>query len=186
MANEGADAKATCAPKYKNDVYISFRGGDTRQGIVSHLLDALRREGLIVYTDEELLRVGDAIGPSLIKAIENSRISIVILSENYASSKWCLHELEKILECRKMNNQLVCPIFYNVDPSDVKHQRGIYGEPMARHEWRFGSDSEEVQKWRSALTEVTDLSGWHFKSGYVYTFFLSTSFSSSTSILNAY
>ena len=90
------------------------------------------------------------------------------LSESYASSSFCLDELVKIVDCMKSKNLLVCPIFFHVDPSDVRHQRNSYGKAFASHENRFGKDSEKLQKWRSALFEVTNLSGWHFQSdGYV-------------------
>jgi len=48
-------------------------------------------------------------------------LSIIVFSENYASSAWCLDELGKIIECRK-NNRSMVPIFYKVDPSEVCKQ----------------------------------------------------------------
>jgi hypothetical protein len=57
-------------------------------------------------------------------AIQQSRMAIVIFSENYASSTFCLEELTKIMECIKHNGRLVWPVFYLVDPSDVRHQKG--------------------------------------------------------------
>jgi hypothetical protein len=65
--------------------------------------------------DDELPR-GEEISTELIEAIESSRISIIVFSQNYASSTWCLNELVKILECKK-NGQTVLPVFYKVDPS---------------------------------------------------------------------
>lgn len=104
-------------------IFISFRGEDTRYSFTGFLYDALCREGFITFMDYEGLHIGDQISPSLINAIEASRLSIVVLSENYASSYWCLDELAKILECRKSKNQLVWPIFYKVKPSDIRHEK---------------------------------------------------------------
>ncbi|RDX72641.1 TMV resistance protein N, partial [Mucuna pruriens] len=145
------------------DVFLSFRGEDTRDGFTRHLYDALCRKGIITFMDDGELQLGDRIGPKLLKAIEESWISIVVFSENYAASSWCLDELVKIHDCIKSKNQLVCPIFYKVDPSDVRHQKGSYGEAMTKHESRFGKDSEMVRKWRSTLIEMAKLKGKHLK-----------------------
>ena len=108
------------------------------------------------------------ISASLLRAIEESKISIIVLTENYAESKWCLDELEKIIECKKSKQQMVRPIYYKVDPSDVRNQRGSYGEALAQHERTFKDNIEKVYRWREALSEATSLSGWPFLDGYVY------------------
>ncbi|XP_058742961.1 probable disease resistance protein At1g52660 isoform X2 [Vicia villosa] len=143
----------------KWQIFLSFRGEDTRYAFTGSLYQALRQGGFKTFMDDGGLQTGDQISPSLLNAIEASRLSIIVLSENYANSTWCLDELVKILECKKLKNQLVWPIFYKVDPSDIRHIRKCFGKDMARHENIFGIDSEKVQKWKSALFEVSNLSG---------------------------
>ena len=99
----------------KFDVFLRFRGEDTRLGFIGHLYNALVQQGIHTFIDDNLLR-GEKIFAQLLKTIENSTISIVVFSKNYASSTWCLDELVKIVECKK-NDQLVWLVFYNVDPS---------------------------------------------------------------------
>ncbi|WJX59444.1 hypothetical protein P8452_44763 [Trifolium repens] len=70
------------------------------------------------------------------------------------------------MECKKSKNQIVWPIFYKVNPSDIRHLRKCYGKDMAQHEYTFGIDSERVQKWKSALIEVSNLSGKAYTTGY--------------------
>ncbi|KAL6315705.1 hypothetical protein AAG906_006567 [Vitis piasezkii] len=48
------------------------------------------------FRDDEKLKGGQAITPTLVTAVENSTASVVLLSENYASSSWCLEELVKM------------------------------------------------------------------------------------------
>lgn len=144
----------------KYDVFLSFRGEDTRDNFTSHLFAALLRKKLKAFIDEELLERGDEISPALLKAIEESKISVIIFSENYASSKWCLDELVKILECQNMNGQIVIPVFYHVDPSDVRKQTGSFGNAFVKTEKRFKNMPEIVQKWKAGLTEACNLSGW--------------------------
>ncbi|XP_042962755.1 disease resistance protein RUN1-like [Carya illinoinensis] len=108
-----------------HDVFLSFRGADVRQSFISHLYGALHKRGINTYIDNNLKR-GEEILSELLKAIDGSMISIIVLFKNYSDSKWCLDELLKILECKKMVKQIVLPIFYDVDPLDVQHQKGCY------------------------------------------------------------
>lgn len=70
--------------------------------------------------------------------------SIIVLLENYASSSWCLEELVKILECMKTRGQRVVPIFYNVDPSDVRKQRGNFGKALTEYEENLKENKKRV------------------------------------------
>ncbi|KAI5342842.1 hypothetical protein L3X38_010718 [Prunus dulcis] len=153
------------------DVFLSFRGEDTRTNFTDHLYKALCDKGIYTFIDRELVR-GEEISPALVKAIEESRISLIVFSENYASSRWCLDELVKILQCKQSKQQVVLPIFYKVDPSDVRNQRSSYGDAFVQHERKFKDDKEKVFKWRRALTEAANLSGWHFKEGEYETAFI--------------
>ncbi|KAH0658924.1 hypothetical protein KY289_027672 [Solanum tuberosum] len=78
---------------------MSFSGVDTRNNFVSHLYKRLEEKGFNVFKDDEKLERGRPISAELLKAIEESRIAIIVFSENYASSKWCLEELTKIMDC---------------------------------------------------------------------------------------
>jgi dTDP-4-dehydrorhamnose 3,5-epimerase-like enzyme len=57
----------------------------------------------------------------------------------------------------------VFPIFYGIDPSDVRNQRGSFAEAFRKHEGKFTENKEKVQRWRDALREVANLSGWDSK-----------------------
>ncbi|CAI8617368.1 unnamed protein product [Vicia faba] len=146
---------------YYYDVFVSFRGKDTRFNFTDHLLASLQRKGIYAFRDDTKLNKGESIAPELLQAIENSQIFILVFSKNYASSTWCLRELEHmLLHCRQPSVKRILPVFYDVDPSDVRHQKGTYGEALAKHEQRFQQDFEKVRRWRAALAQVADLSGW--------------------------
>ncbi|XP_056161628.1 disease resistance protein L6-like isoform X1 [Syzygium oleosum] len=155
---EDSPSSTSMSSGYDYDVFLSFRGPDTRSGIVDFLYTSLLAAGIHTYRDNEELRVGDEIGPGLQKAICHSQISIPIFSKGYASSKWCLNELVQMVECRKKRRQKIMPIFYNVAPSEVRHQTGFYGEAFASHEKRF--DNKVISKWKAALKEAGELKGW--------------------------
>ncbi|XP_059301985.1 disease resistance protein Roq1-like [Lycium ferocissimum] len=101
------------------DVFLSFRGEDTRSKFISHLYKELDQKGIRTFKDDKELKKGKSISPELLKAIEESTFAIIVLSENYASSSWCLDELVKIIECKNIFQLTVIPIFYNVSPSDT-------------------------------------------------------------------
>ena len=152
------------------DVFLSFRGEDTRKNFTSYLNGFLNTMGIKTFIDDDLPR-GEEISAKLLEAIECSRISIIIFSEHYASSTWCLNELVKILECKK-NGQMVLPVFYKVDPSELRNPKGKFREALVIHEEKFKNNMEKVQRWRAALSEAGSLSGFPYKDEYV--FFLTT------------
>ncbi|KAJ0794693.1 putative TIR domain, P-loop containing nucleoside triphosphate hydrolase [Helianthus annuus] len=142
---------------FQYDVFLSFSGEDTRKNFVDHLYAALEQHGIHTFKDDERLKQGKNINNQLLKSIEESKLFIIVFSKNYASSSWCLNELVKIMECQKSNDQIAYPVFYDVDPSDVRKQRGPVGEALAKH------NNKEIGKWREALTEAANLSGWDLR-----------------------
>lgn len=146
----------------KHDVFLSFRGEDTRYTFTSHLYEALCKANIKTYMDHKLHK-GEQISEALMEVIEESAICVIIFSKDYASSTWCLDELIKIMECKQKYGSSVIPIFYNVDPSNVRKQSGSYGDAFAKLKKRFKHNKEKVQKWRDALTRATSLSGWDSK-----------------------
>nr|AEL30362.1 TIR disease resistance protein [Arachis hypogaea] len=139
-------------------VFLSFRGEDARGRFTSHLYDALNRKGITTYRDDNNLRKGNVISDELLKAIEESMFAIIVLSPNYASSTWCLDELCKILDCKNKLGLQMVTVFYGVEPSVVRHQIGTFQKAFKKHKKRH--DREKVQRWREALKQVADYSGW--------------------------
>ncbi|KAK9995179.1 hypothetical protein SO802_024882 [Lithocarpus litseifolius] len=155
-------SSSTSAPRwtYEYDVFLSFRGSDTRKKFTSHLYEALKRNGITTFRDNESLDRGAFIKPELLKAIEESKIAVVIFSRDYASSSWCLTELAKIVECMDKKKLTVLPVFHDVDPSDVRKLRGTFEDAFAKH---LIDNTENVQTWKDAVTEVAGISGWDLR-----------------------
>ncbi|XP_057753949.1 TMV resistance protein N-like isoform X2 [Arachis stenosperma] len=142
-------------------VFLSFRGKDIRTGFIGHLYAALNRKGITTYKDDKNLRKGHVISKELLKAIEESMFAVIVFSPDYASSSWCLDELQKIIECKNQLGLQMLAVFYGVEPSDVRHQRRTFEEAFKKHEERH--DSEKVKRWRDALTQVAAHSAWTSK-----------------------
>ncbi|CAN6678450.1 unnamed protein product [Malus baccata var. baccata] len=169
---EGASSSSSSSytHSWTYDVFLSFRGEDTYH-FVGHLYDNLVRKGIKTFIDDEALKRGEEISSVLLKKIEQSRISLVVFSENYASSEWCLDELVHIFHCKEQLKQMVVPVFYKVDPSDVRNQRESFGKALADHESKLKDNMGKVSIWRKTLTNAANLSGWSFLAdGHEYKF----------------
>ena len=147
----------------KYDVFVSFRGADIRNNFADHLFAAFQRKGIVAFKDDKNLKKGEHISTELVKAIEASQVLIVVFSKNYATSTWCLQELATMVDCIKVAGQSVLPVFYDVSPSEVRKHGGDYGKALDEHEERFKQDLEMVQRWRGALVQVANLSGWDMR-----------------------
>ncbi|KAF3447807.1 hypothetical protein FNV43_RR08512 [Rhamnella rubrinervis] len=140
-------------------VFLSFR--DKSHAFTANLRRALSRKGIFyTFNDECELKRGVDIFQGLMVAIQSSQISVVVLSENYAFSRWCLRELCKIVECMDTSGLVVVPIFYHVNPSDVSNLDGSFRDAFIYHENNPEHDFEEVETWKDALKRVGNLPGW--------------------------
>lgn len=132
-------------PGRNYDVFLNFRVKDIRNNFVGHLWKALDQAGVRTFMDRKELRKGEGISPSIMRAIKESCIAVVIFLESYASSPWCLEELAQILECKKMNEQVVMPVFYKVESSERKARELREGTGKAWSQvWEGFRESEEM------------------------------------------
>ncbi|CAL5340896.1 unnamed protein product [Camellia sinensis] len=125
-------------PRCTNHVFLSFRGKDTRKAFTDHLYTALLGSGFRTFRDNDGIERGENVKSELDNAIRESRRHVIL------------------------------PVFYDVDPSQVRKQMGSFAEAFGRHEERFMGETNErkeeylrkkVEGWRAALREVADLAG---------------------------
>ena len=144
--------------QFTYEVFLSFRGEDTRYGFTDHLYQALISTGIHTFRDDNELKRGGVIESEIQKAIEESKIFVIIFSANYANSRWCLDEL---VEISLQRQRLILPIFYHIDPSDVRKQTGSFEKAFVDQENEADEEKrEKIQKWRSALKKVGNLAGY--------------------------
>jgi hypothetical protein len=172
MASTSSQKASTSTSPCSDQIFLSFRGEDTRKNFVDHLYTGLNYAGFQTFRDDDGIERGEHIKSELQKAIQESRIALVVLSKNYASSSWCLDEIVMILKCRStISGYIVLPLFYHVDPSNVRNQLGSFKEAFREHEKKIEAKSGEmrnewiskVEEWREALKEVADLGGMNLQ-----------------------
>ncbi|XP_057502537.1 disease resistance protein RUN1-like [Actinidia eriantha] len=136
--------------KFNYDIFLSFRGLDTRKKFTDHLYHALNRAGFRTFRDDDEIRRSENINSELQRAIKYSKMSVIVFSEDYASSNACLFEVQTILEQCKKSDHFILPVFYDVDPGRVKEQ--------ARNMEKKDS-SEKTKRRSAALKEVASMAG---------------------------
>ncbi|BFG41000.1 hypothetical protein CerSpe_272740 [Prunus speciosa] len=153
MALSTERASSSSVPRaiqWKYDVFLSFRGEDTRKRFTAHLNEELKYLGIKTFLDNPELEIGKSIPAELSSAIKQSRLAIIVISPNYASSTWCLDELLQILQCMEARDT-VLPIFYDLEPSDVRKQTGSFAKAFRYHKKRF--DTNKLKDWKAAFNK---------------------------------
>ncbi|XLU82483.1 hypothetical protein S245_005903, partial [Arachis hypogaea] len=75
-----------------------------------------------------------------------------------------MEELVRITECMEEYGRIVIPVFYNVDASHVRHQKGKFAEAFDVHEEKYKISKKKLKNWRSVLKDIANLSGIHYPS----------------------
>ncbi|CAN6561753.1 unnamed protein product [Malus baccata var. baccata] len=163
---DASTSSSSSLKRWNYDVYLSFRGEYTRPNITdftNHLCDALKHAKVNFFVGEDNLSGLEYLRNDLNQAIQGSKVAVIVFSENYAESRFCLDDLAKIMECRRTLGQMVIPIFCEVQPSEVRTQTGTFATAFLDHDWPFYDAEEKLHLWRDALTEAANLSGFYVR-----------------------
>nr|GEV99808.1 hypothetical protein [Tanacetum cinerariifolium] len=134
----------------------------------AYIHKALKEANYETFYDDEEIEFGKPLKEELVNGIKASRASVIVLSENYASSTWCLEELALILDQYRTSNHIVFPIFYHVEPINVRKQQKSFGNAMEKHKRRMEAETNVEEKsrlaekmgiWKKALAQVANLRG---------------------------
>lgn len=151
-------------------MFISHRGPDTKKTFASHLYNRLCLHGLRVFLDDPELRRGDDLSVQIINAIRSASVHVAIFSRGYADSHWCLKELVEMLDTKAP----IIPVFYHVKPDELRGTRGkeqrTYAEALDDLASKTDYDGQtplhdpsKIQKWREALRQVANISGFELE-----------------------
>ncbi|XP_068478251.1 disease resistance protein RUN1-like isoform X2 [Phaseolus vulgaris] len=142
------------------DVLINFNGEDIQRRFVSHLDSALSAVGFTTF-----LHHPNALNPIHIQQpiLNLSHVAIVVFTKSYSQSSWCLHQLQQIIKWHQTYCRHVLPVYYEIEPSDVRLQKGDFGKAFkATAEQTFSGQQLEhgMSRWSHALTKAANFFGW--------------------------
>ncbi|KAH7431028.1 hypothetical protein KP509_08G026000 [Ceratopteris richardii] len=102
--------------------------------------------------------------PDVLNVIKSSKVHVIFLSTNFASSNRCLEEVVHIMNTQDSSEASdasarpkVLPVFYDLEPFTVRCQQTDYDFSKIP-----GSTEEERKRWDSALYELSLLNGFEY------------------------
>lgn len=97
-------------------IFLCFSNKD-RKTVVQSMMHHLKNYGMNVWYDYHETLLGDDLYESNFeKGILQTKYAIVILSNNFLSSKMANKELDLIFDQKNSKNITIFPIFYNITP----------------------------------------------------------------------
>jgi len=144
----------------KYDVLINFNGEDIQRKFVSHLDSVLSAAGFSTFLHHE-----NAVYPTHIQEpiLNLCCVAIVVFTKTYSQSAWCLQQLQQIIKWQETYCRHVLPVYYEIEPSDVRLQKGDFGKAFkaTAHQTFSGEELEDgMSRWSHALTKAADSFGW--------------------------
>ncbi|XP_052724854.1 disease resistance protein RUN1 isoform X3 [Vigna angularis] len=144
----------------KYDVLINFNGEDIHRKFVSHLNSVLSTFGLTTF-----LHHHDAVNSTHIQEpiLSHCRVAIVVFTQTYSQSAWCLHQLQHIIKWHQTYGRHVLPVYYEIQPSDVRLQKGDFGKALkatARQTFSGRELKHGMSRWSHALNKAANFFGW--------------------------
>ncbi|KAH0902040.1 hypothetical protein HID58_041543, partial [Brassica napus] len=103
-------------------VFILYENFTLRNFFVSHLKEELKRSKINFFIDEDETR-GRRI-TTLFETIRESGVALILLSNKYSDSEWCLDELVEIKKQMETGYLDAFPVFYEVKSASIKSQTG--------------------------------------------------------------
>ncbi|GLJ07625.1 hypothetical protein SUGI_0071180 [Cryptomeria japonica] len=153
-----SDASSSLIQKPSFDVFINHRGPDVKKTLASSIYGILDSMKVTAFLDSEESQYGDFLPTTIEAAIRGATLHIAIFSESYAESAWCLEQLSLMLK----SGAKIVPIFYHVEPSDLRYVaqgKGKYVAAFNKHEMKCRYKPEKLREWKEALSKVSLYSG---------------------------
>eukprot|EP00253_Pinus_taeda_P033013 PITA_33013 len=169
------------------EFFLNHRGPDTKKGLASHIYRRLIVSELNVFLDQPELRKGENILHQIKEAIGTASVHVAIFSPTYAQSTWCLEELALMVESKStiipvfhdvdpselrwtQSGDGVESIIRCICPC-LLGEKGRYARDLHMLQKKTTLDphtnkkkprhhSSTLQKWRNALSAVSNKSGF--------------------------
>lgn len=118
-------------PRKKYDVFLSHANADKSE-YVDELYLTLRKLGVNIFYDSEILSWGDNWKQVILDGTEKSEFAIIVISDNFFGREWTERELTEFMKRQNANGQkIVLPLLYNITFDQLKEQYPSLGEIQA-------------------------------------------------------
>ncbi|XP_052291849.1 TMV resistance protein N-like [Citrus sinensis] len=147
------------------DIACFYRGED--RDYVTKIIDYCDFDpviGIRVLIDKSLIEISNGNRLRMHNLLQEMGQQIVKRqSPKEPGKRSRLWKEEDVHHVLTKNTRMVYPIFYDVEPTVIRNQTGNFQEAFAKHVEVFKKSIEKVHKWREALKEVANISGWELK-----------------------
>ena len=104
------------------DVFISHANSDKAR-YVENLVDAIKKLGISIFYDKNVLSWGDNWKKKIIDGVEKSEFAIIVISDNYFGREWTEKELYGFLNRQTVSGQkIILPLLLDVDINDLREK----------------------------------------------------------------
>ncbi|MCR5803731.1 MAG: toll/interleukin-1 receptor domain-containing protein [Clostridia bacterium] len=103
----------------KYDVFISHASND-KLDYVSGLVNEIKKLGIEVFYDSDVLSWGDNWKEKILEGTSNSEFAVIVISNSFFGREWTEKELNEFLKRQNESGQkIVLPLLYNISISEM-------------------------------------------------------------------
>lgn len=114
----------------KFDVFICHASED-KKSFVEPLAIRLKDRGLVVWYDDDALKLGDRLHSAIESGLSRSRFGIVVLSPSFCRKDWPQRELEGLLALERDGRKVILPIWHEITREEVARFSLILADRVA-------------------------------------------------------
>lgn len=141
-------------------IFLSHSG--RQKPFVEHLYDALQRVNYTVFFDQHSLPKASSFPLHIKRAAQGCELGVIVLSDDFLTSKWPLLELEMLVLGRGLDAK-VLPLFYKLRPEDLKSPKNL--SESWRPVWEKIRDGKHADQWENAVRALGSFNGLVFQQG---------------------
>lgn len=145
--NEGELHKVNLTSYKKSkeyDVFISHANKD-KSDYVDALYMAIRKLGVNIFYDTEVLSWGDNWKQIILDGTEKSEFAIIVISENFFGREWTERELSEFLKRQNASGQkIVLPLLHNITLDMLKEKYPTLGDIQVISTEKFSKEEIAV------------------------------------------
>ena len=122
------------------DVFISHANAD-KSDYVDKLYLVLRKLGVKIFYDTEVLSWGDNWKQVILDGTAKSEFAIIVISENFFDREWTERELEEFLKRQNEGGQkIVLPLLHNISLDMLKEKYPLLGDIQMIDSGRYSKE----------------------------------------------